>query len=253
MAQTATSRRNAIIGASGAVAAIAIAAAAGLAFTQEPVPGQRGRRPGFPSPIFNALDANRDGTLSSAEIANAPATLRTVDRSGDGALSAEEFRPAFRGGRGERGRGRGDEPGQTPPAGADDLAAMLMAFDKNGDGQLTSAEVPERMQGLFDRADRDKDGALSADELKQSAAAQSRQTAGIDSREAIAAGGKAKGVALDTNTDGAIAADEIAGAAGSLATLDRNGDGRLTIDEIAPAFGRGDGGRSPQYRRPESR
>ena len=52
-------------------------------------------------------------------------------------------------------------------------------------------------------------------------------------------------LALDTNKDGAIAADEIAGAARSLATLDRNGDGQLTMDEIAPAFGRGGGGRRP--------
>ena len=60
MAQTATFRRNGIIRASGAAAAIAIAAAAVLAFTQEPVPGQRGRGPGVLSPIFAALDANRE-------------------------------------------------------------------------------------------------------------------------------------------------------------------------------------------------
>ena len=71
MAQTATSRRNAIIGVSGAAAAIAIAAAAGLAFTQEPVPGQRGRGPGVLSPIFAALDGNHDGAVSADEIANA--------------------------------------------------------------------------------------------------------------------------------------------------------------------------------------
>ena len=65
-------------------------------------------------------------------------------------------------------------------------------------------------------------------------------------------------LALDTNKDGAIAADEVAGAVRSLATLDRNGDGQLTMDEIAPAFSRGGGGRTagyrrPEYRRPESR
>ena len=146
---------------------------------------------------------------------------------------------------------------------------MLMSFDKNGDGKLTRAEVPERMQGLFDRADADKDGALSADELKQSAAAQSRPSRrdGWRGRQSRRAGrrrtsrrtrgegeaGDPLVLALDTNKDGAIAADEIAGAVRSLATLDRNGDGQLTMDEIAPAFGRGGGGRRPEYRRPESR
>ncbi len=144
---------------------------------------------------------------------------------------------------------------------------MLMSFDRNSDGKLTRAEVPERMQGLFDRADADKDGALSADELRQSAAAQSRPAAGMsggegnrDGREGEGRRGGREGrrgdplvLALDTNRDGAIAADEIAGAARSLATLDRNGDGQLTMDEIAPAFGRGGGDRRPEYRRPESR
>jgi Ca2+-binding EF-hand superfamily protein len=144
-----------------------------------------------------------------------------------------------------------------------------MSFDRNGDGKLTRVEVPERMQGLFDRADADKDGGLSADELKQSAAAQSRPTAGMgggegnrDRREGEGRRGGREGrgrpgdslvLVLDTNKDGAIAADEITGAARSLATLDRNGDGQLTMDEIAPAFHRGGGDRRPEYHRPESR
>ena len=45
------------------------------------------------------------------------------------------------------------------------MVKTLMAFDKNGDGKLTRDEVPERMQGLFDRADIDKDGVLTADEI----------------------------------------------------------------------------------------
>ena len=62
-------------------------------------------------------------------------------------------------------------------------------------------------------------------------------------------------LALDTNKDGAIAADEVAGAVRSLAMLDGNGDGQLTMDEVAPAFSRGGGGggRRPKYRRPASR
>ena len=44
-----------------------------------------------------------------------------------------------------------------------------MAFDKNGDGHLSKDEVPERMQGMFERADGDKNGMLSAEEIRKSA------------------------------------------------------------------------------------
>jgi Ca2+-binding EF-hand superfamily protein len=61
----------------------------------------RGREGGGPPPdrLFQALDKNGDGALSSDEIAAAPASLRTLDGNGDGMLSLEEI---F-GGRGGRG------------------------------------------------------------------------------------------------------------------------------------------------------
>ena len=53
-----------------------------------------------PDKIFQALDANRDGALSEAEIAGSVAALKTLDKNGDGDLSGEEIRPQMRGGRG---------------------------------------------------------------------------------------------------------------------------------------------------------
>lgn len=41
-------------------------------------------------------------------------------------------------------------------------------------------------------------------------------------------------MALDTNHDGVISADEIANAANALKALDKNGDGQLTKDEFMP-------------------
>lgn len=41
-------------------------------------------------------------------------------------------------------------------------------------------------------------------------------------------------VALDTNRDGQLSADEIANASASLLTLDKNGDGILTHEELCP-------------------
>ena len=52
-----------------------------------------------------------------------------------------------------------------------------MTFDANGDGRLARTEVPERMQGLFDRADTNKDGVLTSDELTRLADAQQQSAA----------------------------------------------------------------------------
>ena len=203
----------------------------------------RGFRGGFGrTPAFQALDSDRDGAISAAELANAPTALKTLDKNGDGKLTEDEVRPQMggRGGRGERREGPGENAGPS----ADDLVNSLMAFDKNADGKLTRDEVPERMQGLFDRSDADKDGVLTADEIRKAAQA----TAAPAAR-----GGRGEGLsfmkldpilaALDTDANGEISAVEIAAAPASLKKLDRDGDGRLSEDEVRPSFGAGRGRR----------
>lgn len=62
-------------------------------------------------------------------------------------------------------------------AGADvsgELVETLMSFDRNGDGKLDRSEVPERMQGLFDRADTNKDGYLTPEEIRTLARTQTQ-------------------------------------------------------------------------------
>ena len=168
------------------VIALFICAAAGVRAQEPQRPGGPGGPGGPPSPgfaIFAALDADHNNALSAAEIDNAGAVLKQLDRNGDGKLTPDEF-PAGRGGpggRGPGGRGGGSGVGDEAPAAPtspDELAAMLMAFDKNSDGKLTKAEVPERLQGVFARADENKDGVLSADEIKKAAAAQPQPAAG---------------------------------------------------------------------------
>ena len=44
-------------------------------------------------PLMAALDADGDGTVSAAEIASAPQSLRALDTDGDGRLAQEELRP----------------------------------------------------------------------------------------------------------------------------------------------------------------
>jgi hypothetical protein len=41
--------------------------------------------------------------------------------------------------------------------------------DKNKDGKVSKEELPERMQGIVDRADANKDGAMDKKELRQMA------------------------------------------------------------------------------------
>src|ERR1035438_3026209 len=106
-------------------------------------------------PLLMALDTDHDGVISSTEIAAATAALHTLDRNEDGKLSAEECA----------------EGGEHGPSAAE-MVKMLMAFDKNGDGKLQRSELPERMQGLFDRGDLNKDGVLTLDEIRKLAQAE---------------------------------------------------------------------------------
>ena len=225
--------------------------AAGL-LSQEPErqggPGGRGGSPGFA--LFGALNTDGGESLTAAEIDNAPAILRKLDANGDGKVTPDEFpRPAPRAGgpgRGGGGSGVGDEPPAAAPT-PDELAAMLMAFDKNKDGKLTKAEVPERMQGIFARADEDKDGVLTPEEIKKTAAAQPPPTAGGrggPGREGEGRGGPPRRdpliSALDQDGDGTLSADEIVASPASLRKLDANADGMLTLEEVF-AGGRGRG------------
>ncbi|SIO62522.1 EF hand [Singulisphaera sp. GP187] len=64
-----------------------------------------------------------------------------------------------------QGPGRGREDG--PRSGnTNDLVARMMVFDKDQDGALSKAEVTdERLHRLFDRADENKDGSVTKEEL----------------------------------------------------------------------------------------
>jgi hypothetical protein len=58
-------------------------------------------------------------------------------------------------------------------------------------------------------------------------------------------------MALDTNGDGVLDAQEIANAPAALKKLDKNGDGRLTEDEVRPAMGGRGGPGGPGGANPE--
>lgn len=115
--------------------ALLLGVSAALALAQDEPQGPGGNRPprqggqGGPGPgggqrmmggpLMAALDANKDGTIDEKEIANASAALKSLDKNGDGKLTAEEIRPQRpqgQGGPGGPGGGPGGgQGGQRPP------------------------------------------------------------------------------------------------------------------------------------------
>ena len=123
----------------------------------------------------------------------------------------------------------------------DELAAMLMAFDKNHDGKLTKLKS-RSAQGVFARADENKDGVLTVDEIKAAAAAQPQPTAAGRGREGEGRGGPPGAAIL---RDGirwrarrgrrrALSADEIAAAPAALKSSTRTATA-AAADECSPA------------------
>jgi hypothetical protein len=117
----------------------------------------------LPPPIAAIFDADANGVLSEAETTQAAGQLLKLDQNHDGQLSAEELCPGGlgRGGQGcpwgGQGRGRGasgtgqpgvllglfdaDKDGILSAAEISAAPAVLKTLDKNGDRQVTSAEI----------------------------------------------------------------------------------------------------------------
>lgn len=167
-------------------------------------PDDRGRRPGgppgrFPMPpgfhLMEAIDADKDGRVSTKEIENAAAALKKLDKNNDGKLSKEEIGwppvggfggppgggfPGFGGG-GFPGFGgnEGGKPQRPDPEGERVARARkaanrpsifspgrLQRLDRNKDGKITKEEIPRSLRDLvFGRADTNKDGVIDEQEL----------------------------------------------------------------------------------------
>ena len=100
--------------------------------------GPQGGRGGLILPLMSALDADKDGTISAAEIEKSASALKKLDRNGDGNLARDELRPEFPGGRGGTGRPQqadGTTITEGTPAPKDDaekkILAVLDDLDRN--------------------------------------------------------------------------------------------------------------------------
>jgi Ca2+-binding EF-hand superfamily protein len=142
-----------------------------MAGEQQDGPGQRGnreRRPERVNPLMMALDADKNGTLSAAEIAAAATALKTLDKNSDGSIQPDELRPP----RNREGRPpvRSEQPERSAerPAGGGTNAFVdrIMAQDADKDGKVSKEEAGERMASFFGNMDSDNDGFLTKPELE---------------------------------------------------------------------------------------
>ena len=153
-----------------ALFASASLSASAIAQPPEGGPGGFGGGRGFrmPNPILVALDKDKDGTLSAEEIESATAALKTLDKNNDGQLDQSETRPNFEG-MGPGGFGSGAFGGGQGDGGAEQMVARLLEMDKDKDGKLSKDEIPERLQSMMARGDKNEDGFLDKTEIMASA------------------------------------------------------------------------------------
>jgi hypothetical protein len=113
-------------------------------------PPMHGHRPP-PLPLVTALDTNHDGVIDSNEIATASAALKTLDKNGDGQLTADEYLPPL--------PANAPKDAPRPPR-----PAIVKALDANGDGVIDANEIanaPAALKAL----DKNGDGQLTPDEF----------------------------------------------------------------------------------------
>jgi Spy/CpxP family protein refolding chaperone len=80
---------------------------------------------------MEAIDKNKDGTLSTEELKNAAKALATLDKNKDGKIDQEEMRPQFN--RGQGGREEFSRPGQGGQGGRE-------GFSRPGQGSQGGRE-----------------------------------------------------------------------------------------------------------------
>lgn len=133
---------------------------------QPPQPGpgsEAGAPPPGAPPIIAVLDADGDRVLTEAEMANASAALLTLDKNGDGALTADELRGQRRGPGGPPRDGQ-DNPNRPGRRGGPPPCPIAAALDVNHDLTLSAEEIANA-PAVLRALDANQDGQLDREEL----------------------------------------------------------------------------------------
>ncbi|MEO0982950.1 MAG: EF-hand domain-containing protein [Pseudomonadota bacterium] len=137
-------------------AALAGALGVGIGFAavaEGPEPGAEKPPRGPHLERLMSLDLDGDGAITSAEVETArAAAFAEADADGDGALTSDEMK-AFGEARHEERRTRRHD-------------RRFQSIDSDGDGVLSEAEFAAGAPPIFDRADTNTDGVLSAEEIE---------------------------------------------------------------------------------------
>jgi Ca2+-binding EF-hand superfamily protein len=215
-----------------------------------PEGGPKGPPPGGgPEEMFKRADKNNDGKISKDEVpAEAWERLGKLDKDNDGAVSKEEARA---GGPGAGGPGGSGGPGRGGPE-------MFARADKNKDGKLTKDEVPEGAWERMSKLDKDGDNAVSKEEM----AAMMKGKGGPDGRPGGPGGPGGKGgpqggpgemlSRFDENKDGKLSKAEVpAEMWDKLSKADEDADGLVSKDELEKVYRARDGGGPRPERKPD--
>ncbi len=141
--------------------------------------------------LFDRLDADRNGTISAAEVPSDQKRLfarlvRKADVNGDQSLSRDEFIAALVPSRPEK-KIEEKQPGGYPQANA--VRYLLLTMDTNRDSSIESDEVPDDFQPVFElmaeRIDANKNGTLDRYELGRGARELGQISARYVARERI--------------------------------------------------------------------
>ena len=103
-----------------------------------------------------SLDADKDGKITAAEYtAGAKTSFDKLDANADGKVTAAEMDAAY----------TTSKPG-VGAAKVPSSAEKIKALDTDGDGALSSVEHEAGSRTMFDQLDANKDGSLTAEEIK---------------------------------------------------------------------------------------
>jgi Ca2+-binding EF-hand superfamily protein len=103
-----------------------------------------------------------------------------------------------------------------------DVRKMIERHDENGDGVLQRSELPQDMRSGFSRLDRDKNGELSANELRDHAGRMQRSIVPV---EVVC-------VWVSDVDQGRLTINDLQTAYDTLMDLDENNDGQISRQEL---------------------